>query len=216
MKNKNRIKSLVLRRNVKHPRIEIRNNRIFLILPFWLRNYKKLLEQKEAWIKEKMRIVNETLSKNKNLLNKILLFGEVFEDKEILKKIRNRKEKKKMLSKIKKELKNLIEEIAKEYASKLNVSFNKIFIKNQQTKWGSCSSKGNLTFNIRAAALPKHLISYLVYHEILHLIERRHNSRFLKMIEREFKNYKELEEELNKYWIILNSNVFWKRLLYKN
>ncbi len=82
-----------------------------------------------------------------------------------------------------------------------NFSFNKIFIKNQKTRWGSCSSKKNLNFNISILKLPKELQDLIFVHEMCHLKEMNHSEKFWDLVEKKIPNYKELNKELKKYSI---------------
>ncbi len=83
------------------------------------------------------------------------------------------------------------------------MQFNRIFIKKQRTKWASCSSRKNLSFNFWLICLPRELIRYVVCHEITHLKEKRHNAAFWEAVGREFENYKELEKSLFEYWFFI-------------
>ena len=78
-------------------------------------------------------------------------------------------------------------------SKKFDFQFNKINIRNQKTRWGSCSSKGNLSFNYRLMALNKRIIDYVIVHELCHLKEFNHTKKFWKIVETimpEYKNYK--------------------------
>jgi hypothetical protein len=75
-----------------------------------------------------------------------------------------------------------------------------VTIRRQKTKWGSSSSKGNLSFNLKLICLPEELVRYVVFHEILHLREKKHSFLFWERIRKEFPNYKDLEKSLLEYW----------------
>jgi predicted metal-dependent hydrolase len=82
----------------------------------------------------------------------------------------------------------------------LDVELNNVFFRKMKTKWASCSSRRNLTVNMLMRCLPEHLLEYVVFHEIAHMIEKRHNDKFWKIVSKEFKNYEELEKGLFIYW----------------
>ncbi len=68
------------------------------------------------------------------------------------------------------------------YAERMNVTFNKITIRDQKTRWGSCSSKGNLNFNWRLVLAPVPVLDYVVIHELAHCREMNHSSRFWDIV----------------------------------
>ncbi|MCL6525220.1 MAG: M48 family metallopeptidase [Thermoflavifilum sp.] len=78
-------------------------------------------------------------------------------------------------------------------SEELNLSYNRIFIKNQKTRWGSCSGLKNLNFNWRLVMAPLPVIDYIVLHELLHLKEPNHSTRFWSLVEKycpEYRNFK--------------------------
>lgn len=76
-----------------------------------------------------------------------------------------------------------IEPVLEEYARKLNVTYNRVTIRAQHTRWGSCSSKGNLNFNCLLAVVPDSVLRYIVAHEVCHLVEMNHSTRFWAKVE---------------------------------
>ena len=77
----------------------------------------------------------------------------------------------------------LLSEKAALYAERLGVSFADIRIKDQRSRWGSCSSKKNLNFNWRIIMAPEPVCDYVVIHEICHLLHMDHSREFWKEVE---------------------------------
>lgn len=72
-----------------------------------------------------------------------------------------------------------------------NLEYKGIRIKLVRSLWGSCSSKGNLSFNVKLLHYPEAVIRYVVVHELAHLIERNHSQAFWDIVEKFDRNYKE-------------------------
>ena len=76
--------------------------------------------------------------------------------------------------------------------------FGKVAIRNQRSRWGSCSSKGNLNFNFRIATLPSDLADYIIVHELCHRGQFNHSQKFWDLISETIPNYEELIINLRK------------------
>ncbi|MEQ2610138.1 M48 family metallopeptidase [Eubacterium ventriosum] len=86
---------------------------------------------------------------------------------------------------------NYIPGRVKYYANIIGVTYGKITIRNQKTRWGSCSSKGNLNFNCLLMLMPPEVIDYVVVHELCHRKQMNHSKAFWKEVEKILPNYKD-------------------------
>lgn len=84
----------------------------------------------------------------------------------------------------------LLPERVRYYAPLLGVNYGRITIRNQRTRWGSCSSKGNLNFNCLLMLTPSEVMDYVVVHELCHRIEMNHSPRFWALVESVLPDYK--------------------------
>ena len=78
----------------------------------------------------------------------------------------------------------------------MGVTYGRITIRNQRTRWGSCSSKGNLNFNCQLMLLSEELRDYVIIHELCHRIELNHSERFWAEVEKYCPEYRELRKKL--------------------
>ena len=83
----------------------------------------------------------------------------------------------------------IIPERVRYYAPLIGVTYGKITIRNQKTRWGSCSAKGNLSFNCLLTAMPPEVLDSVVVHELCHLKQMNHSKAFYSEVYRVFPEY---------------------------
>ena len=164
-------------RNIRHPRLEFKTGTLLIVLPKGSKGSARMLEKYENWIKERRSIIEVALRKAKGKhLNM------------------NRTERK---------LRELVYTVVGDFQVQLHTTIHRTYFRLMKTKWASHSANGNLTVNTLMKYLPKTLVQYIVYHELTHSLERRHNERFWNIIRREFADYEAKEEDLLTYWFLV-------------
>jgi predicted metal-dependent hydrolase len=140
------------------------------------KDIEEILKKKEAWISkhiEKIKKTKERLeaeSTEKLTREKVIALAE-----EALK---------------------VIPERVEYFAKVIGVTYGKITIRNQKTRWGSCSSKGNLNFNCLLMLAPSEVLDYVVVHELCHRKQMNHSKAFWLEVEKVLPNYKEVRKWL--------------------
>ena len=105
-----------------------------------------------------------------------------------------------------KKARTVLPERANYYASILHVDYHKITIRKQHTRWGSCSSKGNLNFNYLLMLAPDDVLNYVVVHELCHRIEMNHSKDFWKLVASVRPDY-----QTSRTWLKKNGSILMQR-----
>lgn len=85
-------------------------------------------------------------------------------------------------------------------ATKMEVSFKSIGFKEQKTRWGSCSSRGTLSFNWRLVHFAPSVIDYVITHELAHLVHPNHSRAFWRLVAQYFPNFASAKKTLHQYY----------------
>ena len=90
----------------------------------------------------------------------------------------------------------VIPDKVRKYAPVVGVTYGRITIRNQRSRWGSCSEKGNLNFNCLLMLFPDEVIDYVVVHELCHRKHMNHSAQFYAEVERVFPEYRRCQKWL--------------------
>ena len=177
----------VIKSKPKTVSIQVKPNEVIVRVPIRMKQneIEKIVETKRNWIEKHLQSVSEKQKLFENI--------EPYSDEEIKCFIARAQE----INPPKLEL----------YAEKIGVTYNKITIRCQHTRWGSCSSKGNLNFNCLLVLLPDEIIDSVVVHELCHRKQMNHSAKFYAEIEKVFPNYNRCRQ-----WLKQNGNKYMSRI----
>ena len=185
--NKEGVSVKVTRAARKTISIQIKADGIYVRAPLRMSDaeIEFFLDSKSDWIREHLRMVEERNSATKNL--QPYTYEELLDlaDKAL----------------------QTIPERVKYYAAIIGVDYGNITIRNQRTRWGSCSSKGNLNFNCLLMLLPDEIIDSVVVHELCHRKHMNHSPQFYAEVEKAFPNYQRCNT-----WLKENGGLYLSRL----
>ena len=177
----------IIRSKRKSISIEIKEGKLIVRAPLRMKDKEidKFLELKKNWIEKHLQSLSEKQKFFENI--------EPYSDEEIRSFVKQAKE--------------IIPKKVEFYAEKIGVTYNKITIRCQRTRWGSCSSKGNLNFNCLLVLLPDEIIDSVIVHELCHRKQMNHSAKFYAEIEKVFPNYNRCRQ-----WLKQNGNKYMSRI----
>lgn len=214
---------MIVRSNRKTIAITVDNNgKIFVKVPTRYPKYKidEIIKEKEKWLMEKQELIRKRESE---MIQHSYINGEVFKylGKDYKLKMNINKNLKKETIEVeedslviyintydKDKLRTIIANwyiiMAKEffiilcekYKKLLDVKYNKITFKDTKTRFGSCSSRGNLMFNWNVIMAPKEIVEYLVIHEMCHLVYLNHSKEYWSLVKKLDMKYKDHDKWL--------------------
>ena len=113
----------------------------------------------------------------------------------------------KEVEQLREQARKLVTERVRYYAPIIGVTYGQIAIRTQHTRWGSCSSKGNLNFNCLLTLVPPEVLDYVVVHELCHRKELNHSDHFWNEVRQIIPNYK-----VQKKWLKDNGSPLISKL----
>lgn len=181
------IKVLIIRSNRKTLSIQLKAGEIIVRAPQRMKDEEvyEFIESKKSWIEKNLAKMEER--------EKAISDVQPFTQEEI--------------NALAEKAKVIIPERVRYYAPKIGVTYNRITIRCQRTRWGSCSSKDNLNFNCLLVLFPIEVIDSVVVHELCHRKHMNHSSQFYAEIEKVFPEYKRYHT-----WLNDNGGVYMGRL----
>lgn len=172
----------VIKRKIKNPRLEFKLGKFQVVIPVGSDfDIPAFLNRHQRWIKKHLADFNLLTAQAQNLRLQPRLFAEFEID-----------------------VKNIIET----HSQRLGVSPKAIKYKTMRARWGSCSSAGVITLNLKLRYFSTELIGYVVFHEMVHLLEKNHGQRFYKLLSSIFPEYRQFDKELRAYDYLLHQNTY--------
>lgn len=194
-------------RNIK---ISIKNSKLVTVTsppltPKFVIN--RFVNQSQGWIESKLAQLESQKSPATITETAVMLFGKkyqvvneyndmqpigvVIKGSEIIINQISKSSSKSQLSRFLKSTANhYILERTRKLAQKMNLKFNKVSLKQQSTRWGSCSSKKNLNFNWRLVHFEPKIVDYVIIHELAHLKHMNHSTKFWQLVEKYDSEYR--------------------------
>ncbi len=145
----------------------------------------KFVREKKAWIQKKLEKIENQMKLADSL-------GTLTEDD---------------IRQIKKKAKVLLPERVEHYAKIAGISYKRVFIRLQKSRWGSCSADGNLNFNCLLVLMPQEILDSVVVHELCHRRHMNHSKEFYDEVLRIFPDYKKCDR-----WLKENGGAYFRRV----
>ena len=164
-----------------------RDMRVVVRAPFWVsaREIERFVSERSSWIEDKMTVMRKAFEQAQTQPK--------FTDAE--------------LAEMTKKAREVITRRVEFFAAQMGVSYGRITVRHQTTRYGSCSAKGNLSFNCILVQCPWWVLDYVVVHELCHLKQLNHSSAFWAEVSAAMPDYEKARE-----WLKENGGALIQRL----
>lgn len=160
-------------KKIRNPRIEYRAGALNLVVPHGY-DAELLLDKYKKWIIKKRTYLQECL--DISVKSDLVLREEP-------------------------EFEALVYEITARLCAEMELDIKEIVFRKMKARWASMTSKRKMTVNRSLRILPEYLIEYIIFHELVHLMEMRHSKRFRQIISTRYKDHKKIDRHLYAYWL---------------
>jgi predicted metal-dependent hydrolase len=180
-------------RDIKNPRLEFRGGKLRAVVPFGY-DASVLVEKYRSWIIKKTGKIENSLKDAQALELSRRTYGQFI---------------------------RLVGSLSERLAEKAGWQIEEIKFRKMKTRWASIrfASRASIintrpqgpitiTFNRNMQNLPEHLIEYIVFHEILHLFEKKHSKKFREIVKNRYKDFKQIEKDLSAYWMKISGTRY--------
>lgn len=215
---------IVQSKRARRMRITVSSGGVTVTLPYGLKviEAERMIQQNAGWILEQLKRVSKKMAAGSRLpVDVVLLRGkpykiEIIEETQRASRIHISEGREKLLARVpagskqsprslvepwlKQQARKEIETVVNDQAARMNLRVNSISIRDQRTRWGSCSSKGNLSFNWRLVMAPPAVLEYVVIHELAHMRQPNHSPAFWNVVAQYAPNY-----QIQRQWLRKNA-----------
>ncbi len=168
---------VIIRSRRKSLQVEVHNDLSVIVrAPKWvsLREINRFIDERRDWIEEALARAKKRIDDNP--------VPDRYSEYE--------------LQKLAEQARKTIPPLVEKYADEIGVKYSRVTIRTQKTRWGSCSSKGNLNFNCLLMLLPEPVMNYVIVHELCHIKEMNHSPAFWREVEKHCPDYRYLRDFL--------------------
>ncbi len=171
------IRYKIITRNIKNPRLEFKHGDLFVIVPthgdF---DVEAFVARHKPWIEKHAKYYQALDQQSQSL---------------------------ELVDRLSEDFTNLVEQLVASGVKIVGQSPKKLSYKSLRSRWGSCSSAGEIIINLKLRHFPEPLIWYVVFHELVHLRVHAHNKNFYEILSKVFPDYKKYDRLLSSYEYLL-------------
>jgi predicted metal-dependent hydrolase len=169
-------------RRAKHVNISVRPfDGVRVAVPYGLsfKKAEKIVHSRKEWIQKHLVKMEQIRKKHEFLLGSSVRINRTLARRRLIKRLN---------------------ELAEEHG----FTYNRVFIRNQKSRWGSCSSRNNISLNVKLVRLPDELVDYVILHELVHIRVKNHSKVFWTELSSLVGDAKKMRSRMKEYALALS------------